>query len=332
MYTQILLSQNPIFIIGNGRSGTTLLQSLIGTQENVLTFRETHFFTPHIQSKIKLNPEGTISEHCLEKLYKTIKKLINLDFSDSQKNEITLFAKNNVLSIRKLFEIIVFSLLREQVNEVCPSIIWLEKTPGHCRNIKQILECYPKARIIHIVRNPVAVIYSSMTKFPFSKNLTVEGWANVWNDTMNAVESYQSLQNVYTIRYENLVEKAEDETRKICAFLKIEFDKNTLKNYRKIAKQVTLKEETWKYDAQSCKIKNTNLKAFKNMTWLNILLINYYTESKAIEYGYIQSKKNKVVAKFIIFLRKILLQIYNTHKYCLKRLRTSNSSSRNFKI
>ncbi len=39
------LSQNPIFVVGYPRSGTTLLQALMATQGNLATFPETHFFS-----------------------------------------------------------------------------------------------------------------------------------------------------------------------------------------------------------------------------------------------------------------------------------------------
>lgn len=36
---------NPIFIIGNSRSGTTLMGSILGLKREVFTFKELHFFS-----------------------------------------------------------------------------------------------------------------------------------------------------------------------------------------------------------------------------------------------------------------------------------------------
>jgi hypothetical protein len=39
------LPENPVFVVGYPRAGTTFLQSLLATQEGFMAFRETHFFS-----------------------------------------------------------------------------------------------------------------------------------------------------------------------------------------------------------------------------------------------------------------------------------------------
>ena len=60
------LSQNPIFIVGFPRSGTTLLQSLLCTQKGVVSFPETHFFDI-IAKTIKTTSNDVIEKNCLKK-------------------------------------------------------------------------------------------------------------------------------------------------------------------------------------------------------------------------------------------------------------------------
>ncbi len=43
--TPIVLRQDPVFVVGYPRSGTTLMQSLLATQDSIISLPETHFFT-----------------------------------------------------------------------------------------------------------------------------------------------------------------------------------------------------------------------------------------------------------------------------------------------
>ena len=57
---QLILPQNPVFIVGNGRSGTTLLQSLLATQNGVYSFPETHFFS-HVYPLLESDSGGFLA-------------------------------------------------------------------------------------------------------------------------------------------------------------------------------------------------------------------------------------------------------------------------------
>ena len=69
--TKINLSQNPIFILGFPRSGTTLIQTLLITQDHYFSFPETHYFCTILRF-IKTDKKGFIKPKCLELVNKNI--------------------------------------------------------------------------------------------------------------------------------------------------------------------------------------------------------------------------------------------------------------------
>jgi hypothetical protein len=98
---------------------------------------------------------------------------------------------------------------------------WIEKTPGNAGAIDRILSYWPGARILHIIRDPRDV-YASMIE---SRKWTVpEDFARRWTGIVTAARSWLAGQGgthpaYYELRYERLVRFPETETRKILDFL-----------------------------------------------------------------------------------------------------------------
>lgn len=115
-----------------------------------------------------------------------------------------------------------------------------EKTPAHIRWVDTLLEWYPTARVVHMVRDPRAVYrsevkrrnaraeslpYRWLVKAPFlmrSFILLEVVWA--WAD---AVARHRSLSRRYPdsyrmVRFEDLVREPQPEIGRLCAFLGVE--------------------------------------------------------------------------------------------------------------
>ena len=98
---------------------------------------------------------------------------------------------------------------------------WIEKTPGNAGAIGRILSHWPRARILHIIRDPRDV-YASMIE---SRKWTVpEDFARRWTGIVAAARDWLAGQGgthpaYYELRYERLVRFPETETRKILDFL-----------------------------------------------------------------------------------------------------------------
>jgi|SRR5579859_288688 len=81
------LPQNPIFVVGYPRSGTTLVQSLIATQRGIVSFPEGHFFSEIIEV-VQLTPNGFIPTTNMKPLFERIRSKIGLEFDAATKEQL----------------------------------------------------------------------------------------------------------------------------------------------------------------------------------------------------------------------------------------------------
>ncbi|MFO1541248.1 MAG: sulfotransferase family protein [Chloroflexota bacterium] len=107
---------------------------------------------------------------------------------------------------------------------------WAEKTPLNIRHLAWILERWPEARIIHVVRDGRDVVCSLRThaerrwvdgrwvKVPPPERPVAE-WARRWLADTAAGLALRSDPRVLTVRYEDLARTPETEVARVLAFL-----------------------------------------------------------------------------------------------------------------
>lgn len=322
---KIELPQDPIFLVGFPRSGTTLLQSLLATQKNIYSLPETHFFRI-ISQFIETDENNCIEISCLHQAFKEIKRMIGLEFPQPVTELLLSMAEEKKLDQKKLFEIVVFPYLYDQVHGYAlTDIRWLEKTPSHFYVLDKILTLYPDAQIVIIIRNPIAAIYSRKKSIPQEKNYSVDKLAHQWNEMIKLTEDFRErYQNsIYVLKYEDLAEKTEDTMNLLCEFLNIEINADQLGTFKDISKTFIQPWETWKNDVKSKEISNTNEFRIKEMSMIDILKIQHITQGNMLEYNYNVLYKN-IQAVFILIaypayiLRRFVFYIERFLRFILK--------------
>ncbi|MBC8453858.1 sulfotransferase, partial [PVC group bacterium] len=136
-----------IFIIGFPRSGTTLLQSLLGTADNVMSLPESHFFSSYYACPLDRFPLPPLVADRLyfprlwgdKKYYKQF--VFDTDLIPES-------AKHEAESLKPQ----TFIQLLDNTAESCNQTTWVEKTPMHIRRIPAIQRHIPNAVFIHIIR------------------------------------------------------------------------------------------------------------------------------------------------------------------------------------
>ena len=108
-----IINQNPIFIVGFPRSGTTLLQNLLSQQKNLYSFQETHFFC-NVINKINYNENKSIKLESLDEIFKRISSKTGHNFNNVNEHKIVQLASEKKLTVKILFELLVFELLQKQ--------------------------------------------------------------------------------------------------------------------------------------------------------------------------------------------------------------------------
>lgn len=105
----------------------------------------------------------------------------------------------------------------------------LEKTPNHIDNTDFIVKVFSNASFVHIYRHPVD-IYASMRKRakvtapdkdPWLK-ISIKNFSKLYNRKMNLI--FASEHNIAHVKYENLTKQPEMEIKTVCQFVQAEFD------------------------------------------------------------------------------------------------------------
>jgi hypothetical protein len=109
---------------------------------------------------------------------------------------------------------------------------WGQKTPRFIRHGHLLKSLYPHARFIHVIRDPRAVAISLIKSNLHRSNVLYA--ARRWRkDVGFGLELKSAYPNdVYEVRYEDLVSQPAETLHAVCAFLQIPYDECMLGYYR----------------------------------------------------------------------------------------------------
>lgn len=110
---------------------------------------------------------------------------------------------------------------------------WGEKTPNNVFCIPQVLEMFPNAVFINVVRDPRDVVYSLVNRR--NADLTFGVWR--WLLSVNAFGSAlrdptTDADRIYCVKYEDMVRDPEATLRDVCDFIGEDFSPRMLEYYK----------------------------------------------------------------------------------------------------
>ena len=234
---ELPLSDNPVFVVGMPRSGTTLVSNLINSSEQIFIPEETHFFAQLSELRSLNNAEYNSKYLDLSNVYTRSWMLSpeQMEFIKSSTNP------------KQLFERLISCLLKKR-NVKCAR--WGEKTPLHLMHINDILELYPNAKIIHIIRDPRDVFRSMisadwMRLFPYDQMIrSYKCSTKLHMDSTN--------ENVYSLKFEDLVQNPSQYIGEIYEYIGLEYDNTVLENFWSSRYlNFSSEHEPWKINNQS---------------------------------------------------------------------------------
>ncbi len=247
------------FLVGCARSGTTLLQSLLASHPEVISFPESNFFNhlfPHSEPKRKRL--GIISRRAKPTLSSFLQE------SGYKSDRLSPFA----LFPRQLTA--YFSNTLDQIATQQNKTIWIEKTPSHLYHLDYIARHIDRPRFIHIIRagkDTVASLYDVRQKYPKqwaneppSIELSIERWIK---DVSISLQ-YADAPNHFLLSYEDLVARPQTALENLCQFMDLSFLPTMLSGYTAIAHQVCLAREPWKAGVTSS-IRSANSTKFYSL-------------------------------------------------------------------
>jgi hypothetical protein len=207
------LTRRPIFVVGFQRSGTTLLQALLGAHPHIAAPPETYFVLRIANLADyygSLRDDQNLRRALHDLIYPPMPLFERCGFDEER-----LFdrARNRERTYAALFDTMMSDFAERN-----GKLRWSDKTPG--QRAKQVLELFPNAQIIHIVRDPRDVIASSLMT-PWTK-LNAAALAYQWRRFTrenNSVTREAGARSVFEVRYEDLTRAPEEVLRSICDFL-----------------------------------------------------------------------------------------------------------------
>ena len=202
---------NRIFLVGCPRSGTTLLQSMVASHSQVISFPETHFFSKTLSinpllRRIKLYGPGSrdfITDFLDEHGYSDIRP-----FSDLP----PLCTHNRWC--KTLLNTIDEMVLAESGDPKSNNIWGLEKTPRHLFYISSIQQVGYQNKFLHILRSGpdvVASLYLATQKYPeqWGGSRSIKKCISWWNNSIRESLKYQDDPNHLFATYEQLLTNPE---------------------------------------------------------------------------------------------------------------------------
>ncbi len=209
---------SPGFIVGVGRSGTTLLASILNRHSKVCVTPETHFFRlvydyPGGVKNFEKNWPDSLRE-IVCKMHPT------RGWQPDADGIISNFDSFPGLDV-------LFKYIGEEIAQKSGKSLWIEKTPNHINYLEKIRYLFPKAPIIHIVRDGRDVALS-LLKVKWASQSYTENLLHWKREILVSKDFFSQDTYSITVRYEDLVQDAESTIKRICIWLGIEFSSDLL--------------------------------------------------------------------------------------------------------
>lgn len=216
------------FILSPPRSGSTLLRVMLAGHPALFSPPELHLL-PFVSMAERGKQLGATYLH--EGLQKALMEVMDLDASGS-----AALVQDMEYKDLSIYEI--YSLLQERAG----SRLIIDKSPTYALDLETLQraeEIFRGAKYIHLTRHPYAAI-ESFAKLRLDKLFGVEQGNPYWVAEQIWVKSNQNILDFFTqlkpdhyhlVQYENLVQKPEQELRRLCEFLDITFVPELLQPY-----------------------------------------------------------------------------------------------------
>jgi hypothetical protein len=229
----------PFFIVGAGRSGSTLLRMMLASHSRLTVPPETWFLIPLVR---RFRIDHPLSADEMERAVSIITggwswPDMKLDAHEFQRRVRRLTQP----SLRDLVEV-VYRWHMEAEGKVR----WGDKTPAYIEILPELASMYPDSRFIHLIRDGRDVAKSTQATGWFGHWLhdNTKAWTEALEHHRRWTRS-EFRDRILAVRYEDLVLEMEATLRQICRFLGEEFEPQMLSWEWKVDEQIPARERIY---------------------------------------------------------------------------------------
>lgn len=258
--------KNILFIVGVGRSGTSLLQSMVASHPQVYYLPETSFLRRMISRRYL----HKIQQKCGEK--SALNALEGDEYFARTKLDASSIVKDSLLSN----EILDVAVYREMLSSIAnKGNTWVgDKDPKVIEYLPLLKSVLPNTHVLHIYRDPRDVLVSKK-KAAWSKSGHV--WKHIFANRVQfkigTIFGEKLFRRRYhEIRYEKLLSYPEKVLSELCEDLGLQYEKSMLSFGDAAKNLVAENEKSWKKETFGPLLTNNREKWKKELKPREIIL------------------------------------------------------------
>jgi len=222
-YNMPVRKEGPILITGTFRSGTTLISQILKSHSKVNLLYDSVNFMRFSYGRYSPLDKNSNTRDLLEEIRDRISSRWDVEIDINKIHQDLDKMEKNYANVYSL-------IMRNCLNVRDENIIWGEKTTMVWTKIPDFFEMFPDARVIHIIRDPRAVVASwrKMTHAPGKDYLdAVFNCIGSMNKMADYTHEYENKKYMPVI-FEELVREPEEVVKRICLKLGLEYEENML--------------------------------------------------------------------------------------------------------
>ena len=316
------------FILGSGRSGTTLLFHIFNNHKNIVSSPELKhllFFYEKYQNMTEVTTDLIKDVGHFNDIIKQADDMSDYyDFSNT-KFTLTLGEKMNYFEFcQRIY--FIFLTPKHRPKEITTII---DKNPNYTLHVDKLSNLLPDAKFLCVLRDYRSFVLSNIQSKGYgAKHLPIQYHSLVWMFYNKLVLQIQSSyqKKIEILRYEDLVINPEKKTGDLFRFFDLKYDADCL-NFQDSIKQKGKEEQrheriTNKMNALSKPINTERLEAWKDVfTRFEIKVIEFWCASTGEKFGYKKTTHITVLESIAIIIISIPYYIRVWSYFKLKSVR-----------
>lgn len=212
------MSRQPIFLLSLPRSGSTLVQRVLASTDQIATAPEPWFLLPQVYA---LRERGVEAEYVQVSSARAIR-----EFAERLPGGIDDYRAAVGDFARQLYD---------RAGGVDDRRYFLDKTPRYHLIVDDLFELFPDARFIFLWRNPLAVVASIVQTWARGR-WAVDRWhVDLFDGVDNLTTGFRAHEDVALgVRFEDLVANPLAAWPPMFAYLDLPFDPSTLSSFAEL--------------------------------------------------------------------------------------------------